>query len=329
MNLTILICAFISFFIVLITTPWWINHFLKKIHLEVKDQNKEGTPLVTLSGGIPVLSGILAGILFFIFIRTFSPVDSGLILDAKNLSAIFAALISLSIITFIGFLDDLVIENKDNSSGLKQWQKPFLTVFAAVPLIAVSLGTTQMGLPFIGVIDFGILYPLLLVPIGVVGASNMVNMLAGFNGLETGMGIIYLGSLGLFAYHQHEYVAALLALVSFAALLAFFFYNKTPAKILAGDSLTYLLGGVLAIIAIIGNLERAALILSIPFFIEFILKARSNFKAQTYCYWKDGKIHSKSGKKIYSIPHLFTRTGRFTEKQIVWIMIAIEAFFSL
>ncbi len=58
-----------------------------------------------------------------------------------------------------------------------------------------------------------------------------------------------------------------------------------------------------------------------------MLKLRGKFKPQSYGYLKDGKIHSRY-KKIYSIPHLFTRTGNFTEKQVVFYVILIELFFS-
>jgi UDP-N-acetylmuramyl pentapeptide phosphotransferase/UDP-N-acetylglucosamine-1-phosphate transferase len=87
------------------------------------------------------------------------------------------------------------------------------------------------------------------------------------------------------------------------------------------------LGAVIACIAILGNIERAALISSIPFIFEFFLKARGRFKKQTYGYCEDGKVHSLY-RKIYSIPHFFTRTGKFTEKQVVYIMIFIQLIFS-
>ena len=241
---------------------------------------------------------------------------------------IFAAMISLLIITLIGFLDDLVIDkNKESSAGLRQWQKPILTLTAAIPLMAINAGTTEIALPLLGTIDIGIIYPLILIPIGVIGASNMVNMLAGFNGLEAGMGIVYVGMLGLYAYVNDRYIAALIALVTLGALIAFYFYNKFPAKILAGDSLTYFLGGVIAVIAILGNIERAAIIASIPFFIEFILKARSKFQAKSYGYNVNGKIKSYHDK-IYSLPHLLTIKGKYTEKQIVYTFILFELFCS-
>ena len=47
-----------------------------------------------------------------------------------------------------------------------------------------------MTFPFIGLIDFGIIYTVILLPLGIAVASNLTNMLAGFNGNESGMGII-------------------------------------------------------------------------------------------------------------------------------------------
>ena len=312
--------AFISFIVVFAFTPWMIR-YLRRINLVVKDQNKKDKPLIPLSGGLAVIAGIFTSIMFYVFIRTFYFHDEG------SLLLIFAALTSLLMITFVGFFDDLLIrKDKETSYGLKQWQKPILTLMAAVPLIVVSAGNTNMGIPFYRVVDFGLVYPLLILPLGFVFSANMVNLLAGYNGLETGMGLVYTGMLSIYAYVNGSYVASLIALVTFSALLAFFIYNKYPAKIFPGDSLTYLLGGAIAIIGITGDIERAAIIAGIPFIIEFFLKMRSKFKAQTYGHYKNGKVKTDYDK-IYSLPHIFTRTGKFTEKQVVYIMMFIELIF--
>lgn len=314
------VSAFISFLLVLTVTPWTIR-YLRKIDLMVKDMNKENMPLVPISGGIIVVGGMFAGLMSYVFYETFLNNIS------LNLTFLFAASTSILIITLIGFLDDLLIkENHESSSGLKQWQKPLLTLSAAIPLMVVNVGMSRMEVPFYKVVDFGIFYPLIIIPIGVIGAANMVNMLEGYNGLGVGLGLIYISSLGLYAYVNGGEIAALIALMTFSALLAFYFYNKYPAKILPGDSLTYMLGGVLASIAIVGNIEKAAIIISIPFIIEFFLKLRSKFKAHSYGYFKDGKIHSRYNR-IYSLPHLFAN-GKYTEKQIVYFIYVIQLFFA-
>tara|TARA_Y100000310_G_scaffold345815_1_gene470395 strand:- start:9832 stop:10845 length:1014 start_codon:yes stop_codon:yes gene_type:complete len=321
-----IISAIFSFLVVLYITPWSIR-FLKRIDLVDVDQNKKNKPIIPISGGLPVMIGLLLGLMLFIFIRTFSPNGLSTIVSPENLNLLFVSITSILIITFIGFSDDLLRKSDYGFHGLRQWQKPLFTISAAIPLMIINAGDTVMGVPFLGEINFGILFPLVIIPIGFVGATNMVNMLAGFNGMETGLGLVYIGMLGLFAYVNQSYVAALIALITFSALLAFYYYNKFPSKILAGDSLTYLLGAVIAVIAIVGNIERAALIVSVPFFIEFILKARKRFKVKSFGYYKDGKIKSMYSK-IYSIPHIFTRSGKFTEKQVTFFVIFIELIFA-
>jgi len=320
----IIISSLISFFVTLIAIPKLIK-YLKKINLEVKDQNKQNKPLVPSSGGIAVMAGIFMAIMFFIAVSFYNYKDSRI--------HVLGGILTIVMITFIGFVDDLIIKkNKESSYGLKQWQKPLLTLVAAIPLITVYSGGTIVKIPiigsFIGRTDFGIIYILVLIPIGIVGAANMINLLAGFNGLEAGMGIIYTGMLSLYAYINNSPMGLLFSLITFSALIAFCIYNKYPAKIFPGDSLTYLLGASLACIAILGNMEKPALICSIPFFIEFILKARSKFKAQSYGYYKDNKIHSQY-RKIYSVTHILTRTGKFTEKQITYILILFELMVSI
>ncbi len=321
MRIIPIIGALISFAIVMFFIPKLIK-YLKNIGLTVKDQNKQDKPLIPVSAGLVVVGGVIGGLMSYVFIQTFFYKDSSLLLLT------FAATTSLLLVTLVGFIDDLLVNRlKDRTSGLKQWQKPLLTAAAAIPLMVVNAGTSTMWFPFIGEVNFGLIYPLILIPLIFIGSSNMVNMLAGFNGLEAGLGLIYIGNLGLYAYITNRPLAALIAAVTFAALLAFYYYNKYPAKIFPGDSLTYFLGAALATIAIIGNIEKAALIVSIPFFIEFFLKARGKFKKQSFGYYENGKVKSLYGK-VYSIPHLFTIKGRFTEKQVVYLILLIELVFA-
>jgi len=333
MEFILLISMIISFLTALYITPWSIR-YLRRIGLVSNDQNKKDKPLIPISGGMAVMSGLFIGIMCFIFLHTFFPGDGILILNNRVLMLVLSSLISIIVITLVGFVDDLLRIGYEPYVGLRQWQKPLLTLSAAVPLIVVNSGISTILVPFFGRIDVGLIYPLLLIPIGVAGAANMVNMLAGFNGLETGLGIIITGMLAIYGYFNIEtaffserIAAVVISAIAFSALLAFLFFNKYPARILPGDSLTYIIGGIIASIAIIGNLEKAALIASIPFFIEFILKIRGKFKKQSFGYYNNGKVRSFY-KNIYSIPHIFTKTGRFTEKQIVYFIWSIELFFS-
>ncbi|MBT7062476.1 hypothetical protein HN924_00720 [Candidatus Woesearchaeota archaeon] len=327
---TILFITIVSFLISYISaTP--IIKFLRSIGMTVPDAHKINKPLVPRSAGWIAFAGTFVALSALIFIQTFIYNNSNI-----QILHIFAAITTLLIITIAGFMDDLTTikdkaDYKSTETGgrLKQWQKPLLILPAIIPLMIISAGTSTMNIPFFGNINFGILYPLMIVPIGIFGAANMVNMLEGLNGLGSGMGIIYTGMLGLYSIVHQSYLGAVLSFAVFGSLLALWKFHKAPAKIMAGDSLTYFLGASLACIAILGNIERAAAICSIPFFIEFALKSRSKFKKDTIGFVdKKNKVHSK-WKGIHSLPHIWMRTGRFTEKQIVYQLMLVELAFSL
>jgi UDP-N-acetylglucosamine--dolichyl-phosphate N-acetylglucosaminephosphotransferase len=325
--ISIIISAAVTFFI----TPYFIR-FLRDAGIVGFDLQKKNRPKVTTSGGICVAFGVLAGLLSYIGLQTFI---YGLDVWLFPLLAVTS---SVLIVMFVGFLDDLNVklytentkEGRDIRIGLPQWLKPLLTLPAAIPLMAINAGTKEMVVPFIGKVPFGIIYPLLLVPLGVIGASNAVNMLAGFNGLETGMGSVCFLGLGIFALLNGRNTGAVIFLITFAALVGFIRYNWYPARILPGDSLTYLLGALVASGVIIGNMEKAGIIIMLPFIIEFFLKLRVKFKAS--CLGKlreDGKLDPPYGKKIYSWTHLIMNLRPMTEKQVTIILILVQALFTV
>jgi len=327
--IALIFSSIISFLTIIAIAPYLIKILYAAgiVGLDLHKKNKPRLP----AGGVVVAFGVLAGLLSYVGIQTF-------IYGAEHISIPLLAVIStILIVTFGGLLDDLnvkskIIKTKDGKNikvGFPQWVKPLLTLPAAIPLMVIAAGETTMSVPLIGSVSFGIFYPLVLIPIGVVGASNMVNLLGGFNGVEAGMGIVYCLSLGIYAL-LHGSIASVIFLVSTAALFAFLRYNWFPAKILPGDTLTYLLGSMVAAGVIIGNMEKIGVIVMMPFFIEAFLKLRSKFKAT--CIGKlrpDKTIEAPYEKKIYSLTHVVMNLGRFTETQITIILIFIQFCFAI
>ena len=322
----------VSFVVTYALLPKFIE-FLRLAGIVGTDIQKPDKPQVAEMGGAVVLMGFLTGIFLLTWVRIF------LYGTAENLIEILAAISTITLITIIGIFDDLgrlikTTVQKDKFGnvkkiGLKQWQKPLFTLPAAIPLMAIMAGDSSVMLPIIGTIDVGILFPLLFVPIGVVGASNAINMLAGLNGLEVGMSVILLGSMGIYAFINGQIAATALALIMVAALLAFLKFNWIPAKILPGDSLLYCIGATVAAVAVIGNIERFTLFAFTPWIIELLLKARTKFKAEAFgVLQKDGTLKPPY-EKTYSLTHVVMRIGNFREREIVAIIIAIEIFFSL
>ncbi|HDD45981.1 MAG TPA: hypothetical protein ENG42_00755 [Candidatus Aenigmarchaeota archaeon] len=327
---SILLSVALSFFTVLILGNK-VKIFMERIGILGIDQQKPNKPRIATSAGLLVISGILLAGFSFIGLNTFLGANN------LNLLSLLAAYNTILIITLAGFLDDIntraVPKNdkglKEYRVGLKQWQKVLLTAPAAIPLMAIRAGHTIMALPFIGSIDFGILYPLVLVPIAVVCVSNATNMLAGMNGLEAGLGFIANLTLGVYALTINQKEAALIALTTAFSLLAFLRWNWYPAKFLPGDSLTYLIGASFVSAVIIGNMEKFGMIIFLPWIIEALLKLRSGFKARSLGdLQKDGWLKAPY-KKIYSLTHVVMMLGKFKEWKITVIILSIEAIISI
>ncbi len=317
---SLLVACAASFAVTLAVTPWFAG-YLKSLGLTGRDMQKPGKPSVPEMGGPCVIAGFLAGIFLFIWIKVFL---HGRI---EGLVEIFAGITTVLIIFIIGMLDDIsaVKKTQGKRAGLKQWQKPLLTLPASVPLIAIMAGNSSISLPFIGSVNVGIFYPLVLVPVGVVGASNAINMLAGLNGLEAGTGSVLLFSLGIYAHLCGNYLVSAFALIFAFALLGFLVYNWYPAKIFPGDSLSYAIGAVVAVVAIVGNKEKFAVLCFFPWFLELALKLRSGFRAENFGrLGKDGTLRAPY-EKCYSLTHAVMKLGRFRERDVVAILILFEA----
>ncbi len=303
---------------------------LKNIDIVGYDIHKKGRPAVAEIGGLPVLIGFLSGILTYVATRTFYQ-HTEISLTAQ----ILAATLTIMIIVVIGMLDVLttLLGRKKEAElmksikrvGFKQTTKFLLPIPAAVPLMVTNAWVSSVTVPLIGTLNLGMLYPLIIVPLGIFGASNATNMLAGFNGLTAGLGTVLISSLGIYAYLNGAFTAAAIALIFVAVLLGFLAYNWYPAKIFPGDSLDYAIGAVAATVAILGNIEKFAVFAFLPWFVEFLLKARSRFKAESFgVLQQDGTLKAPY-EQVYSLTHAVMKLGRLREWQVTETLIAIEA----
>lgn len=307
--------------------------FFKEIGVESNDVHKAKKLLVPMGGGICALSGILFGIFLYIALNTF------ILKNSVGFIELFSAVASILLITISGFFDDLAskqvkYEGFTYKKGLKQWQKPLLTLPAVIPLMVINAGTTAMNIPIFGLVDFGLIYPLIIVPIGIIGCANMVNLLGGFNGLETTLGIIYTLNLGLFSFYIGETISGVILLSTTASLIAFLIFNFYPAKVFPGDSLTYLLGGIVAVCAILANMEKFALLTMSLFVIEGVLKARSlidlkKFASSLGILDKNTGLITPKYSKIYSLTHLAMGKKGSTEQQVVIKLAIIQVMIAI
>ncbi len=294
----IMIPIIASFLLVLFSMNFWIRKE-HQIGLVGEDLHKKDNRKVASSGGIIIVLGFLFGVLIYIAIETFYFNSS------ENLISILAMLVSILIISITGLIDDLFSWKKrianeiKDGGGLSARLRVLLVLLAAVPLMVINAGTsTIMGL------SLGLLYPLILVPIGIIGASTAFNILAGYNGLESSQGIIILSALSIVTFFTGARWLSLISLIMIGCLLAFYFFNKTPAKIFPGDVMTYSVGALIAIIAILGNIEKIAVFFFIPYIIEAILKIRGGLKKQSFAKLNDEGGLEVPYEKFYGLEHV-------------------------
>ena len=288
MNIILLVPIFLGFLITLFSVPIWIKR-AKKIGLLGNDMHKNSKEKIAEAGGIAVFIGFIFAVLSYIAIKTFY------FKSTENLVEIFALLSVSLIIGFIGFVDDVL----GWKIGLNKKTRILALIFASIPLVAINAGESfRMG------IEFGILYPLFFIPIGIAGATATFNFLAGYNGLEASQGILILSGLTLASFLGSRSWLSVIGLCIVASLISFYIFNKYPAKVFPGDILTYSIGSLIAIIAILGGLEKIAIFFFIPYIIETGLKLRGNLKKESFAKLNEDGSLEMPYDKIYGLEHL-------------------------
>jgi len=315
----LLTAIFISFFCTFLVMPFWIKK-AKQIGLVWEDMNKpKQLKNVAGSGGLIVVFGFIIGVLLYIAIKTFYFQNDGII----N-SYIFSLILVVLLSCIVGLTDDLF---GWQHGGLSIRSRILIVLFAAIPLMVINVGNSNIILPFIGDTNLGLIYPLLIIPIGILGATTTFNFLAGYNGLEASQGIIILSALAYVTYLTGNSWLTIISLCMIASLFAFYIFNRFPAKVFPGDVMTYSVGALIAGIAILGNIEKIAIIFFLPYILETILKLRGGLKKQSFGKPNfDGSLEMPYNK-IYGLEHLaifllkkVKRNKKVYENEVVYLI---------
>ncbi|HHU19169.1 MAG TPA: phospho-N-acetylmuramoyl-pentapeptide-transferase [Bacilli bacterium] len=262
----LLITIGIAFLITVLVSPIFIP-FLKRLKFgqSIREegpkshQKKSGTPTM---GGLIIILSIVVTALFVIshYIGNPFTVETGLIL---------LVLLGYGL---IGFIDDFIIIVLKRNLGLTSKQKLFGQFTIAI-LFYLILRTqdisTALAIPGTDFeLELGFLYPILVVFM-MVGTSNAVNLTDGLDGLVSGNAVIAFGAFGVLAASVvPQFEVAVFALATVGALLGFLMFNAHPAKVFMGDTGSLALGGALAAIAIILQLEILLVIIGGVFVAE-------------------------------------------------------------
>jgi len=314
-----ILSAFISSFLTtLIATPK-IAEFNRRCGIVGIDYHKPNKPEIPEMGGISMLAGL--------------SVSSIILLLWYPLSFWYTVsflLIALST-GCVGIVDDLI--------GLNAKIKPLLTFLAG--LIPVILNTVAypkiyqgyLSVPF-GRIRITILYNLLL-PLGIAVASNTMNMCDPVNGVMSGSSTIIsatllIASIAMGRFHASPYIASILG-----CTLAFYIYNKYPARIFPGDTGTLSIGATIAYASAIGGLEFIALtamltqilnalftLISLGGFFE-----RKSVSERPVEVLMDGRITANTDPRApITLTRMLTASKSMTEKEIAFAFFILTGF---
>lgn len=312
--LYVLLIFLVSFLTTFLMFPIAIPR-LKRVGISGKDMNKPHQPQIAEMGGIILAAGFCAGIIMAIGIKTFF---SRLL--TIDLLSMLGALSVVLVVTLIGIVDDLI--------KVRQGAKAILPLLASLPLIATKAGQTLIIIPFIGPVNMGIFYSLAIVPIGITGSANAFNMLAGFNGMEAGMGLVAVGSLGIIAYLLKSTTSLVLLVAAMGALIATLHYNWYPSKVFLGDVGTFSIGAIIATAVILGNFEWAGIIIIIPYAYDAFMKFIHHLPSKGWWgVYRNGKLYCPESGPVGLCQQIMKWSGGIAEKNLVLLLIGIEALF--
>jgi len=317
---TIVIVAIESFVISLLVCLLLLPSYIRKakqVGITGLDIHKPCSPVVAECGGVILILAYLIGFFFFVpFIN-----------ETLN-EEIIGTAATILLAAFIGFIDD-IYETR--------WRIKVLTpLLGGVPLAVMRLGRTTMQTPF-GLLDFAalglfgvVLFYAFVLPFGVTASANAVNMFAGLNGQEAGSSLLISLALLYLAIRLDKPIGYIILTPFIGALLAFLFFNRYPSKVFPGDVGTFGMGTVIACVAILADLERAAFIMFIPhtvnailFFIGKLKREPPPREAQMNA---DGTLPAPS---IWSLRSILLRLRPMNEKTLVVVLLLMVAAFSI
>ena len=126
----------------------------------------------------------------------------------------------------------------------------FTAISGACVIYLLDLQVTSLDIPFL---DFLFTIPLFGVTFtifAITGLANAYNIIDGFNGLSSMVGIITLLAIGYLGYTLGDVTIIFLSLVMAGAILGFFIWNYPQGLIFLGDGGAYLIGFWIATLSI-------------------------------------------------------------------------------
>ncbi|HXZ98209.1 MAG TPA: hypothetical protein VED24_02455 [Candidatus Acidoferrum sp.] len=317
-----LMVSVVAFAVTYVTIPP-LASWLKHRDIVGIDIHKLERPKIPTMCGLSIIIGLTAGLF------------SLELLDGPS-ADIIAFLGTVVIAGMIGVVDDL----RPLSSTLK----PVLTALAAVPILLLGTFDPHPILPLIGALRLTILYPALIV-CAIPVTANAVNMLDVFNGSLSGTLMIISLTLAAVLAVSGKTTAMGLAFALFGSLLAFYLFNRYPARVFGGDTGSLAVGAAVGALAVIGRVEVVTVVALVPYIMNAFyglasigrLYERREIKPRPVRLRSDGMLEATAERRApVTLTRLILAEGPMFERQIVRIMqlltilscaLAVLAFF--
>jgi UDP-N-acetylglucosamine--dolichyl-phosphate N-acetylglucosaminephosphotransferase len=280
------------------------------------DIHKVSRPVIPEMCGISIMAGTIASVLLAIF------------MFPNRLTEFTAFLLGSTIAGIIGIADDI--------KPLSPRLKPVLTALGAIPILALGTYSSHPQLPFIGPARLTIVYPLMIL-FAIAVPSNAVNMMDVFNGAMPATCSVISFAAAICLVISGRLEEAILPFALLGALLAFYVYNRYPAKVFAGDAGSLFTGAAIGSIAVLGRIEVAAVVALMPHIMNAFyglfsigrLYEHREVKLRPTVLREDGTLEATSYKAApVTLTRLILAKGPLNEKNIVDTMVLLTVLSS-
>lgn len=276
--ITVLIAGGLTY----VSMPYLIRYFRSK--KEGQQIREDGPNWHAAKAGTPTMGGLV-----FVVTGTITAIIMALVQSTLT-NTMWAIILTFVLFGLIGMWDDSIKIFNHQNEGFKAWQKALAQIVVAMIFAAIYQHEGfQMGF---GTMQFGWLYALFII-FWLVGFSNAVNLSDGLDGLVAGLATISFITYAIMGWYQHEFEVVIFCLAIVGALIAFFFFNKKPAKIFMGDMGSLALGGALASVSLILHQEFSLLLIGIVYVAETasVILQVASFKLTGKRIFKMSPIH--------------------------------------
>jgi UDP-GlcNAc:undecaprenyl-phosphate/decaprenyl-phosphate GlcNAc-1-phosphate transferase len=263
-----LILVFItSFFVVLLSTPSLIKvAILKRLFDAPGDTRKLHTRMIPTIGGIMLFAGTVFS--YSLWFPSQKMHDQMQLYNAMNDYKFILS--TLLVMFFVGVKDDII-----GTAPVKKLVAHVLVGMVLVLMADIRI-VSMHGIFGIDILPYwASVFLSLFTYIVVVNAFNLID---GVDGLAGGVGFIASSAFGAWFALAGDFAMAALAISLSGSLLAFLFFNFSPAKIFMGDSGSLTIGLIISILAIklisydVGSIHNAFVLnVSKPIFAMSVL----------------------------------------------------------